>query len=112
MGIADIDRMYGVVCREMARDPNTTPETLQDILAWEGIAVSLSGARKLLGEAQTIALFKQLITDFAAANNNLRATIEDLQLLLGAQKLNFSVEEIKKYGHLALEDMVREGRNS
>jgi hypothetical protein len=112
MGLGDMERKYGIVCRETAMNATITPEALQDILAQELIVVSLSEARNLLGEVETIYLFKRLIIHFAATNNNLRATVEDLQELLEQQHLTFSVNNIKKYGHLSLIMMIREVRNT
>ncbi len=50
--------------------------------------------------------FKQLITDFAKANNNRRPTVEELQELVELDELTFTVAEIKTYGHLALEEIL------
>ncbi len=50
--------------------------------------------------------FKQLITDFAKANNNRRPTVEELQELVELEGMPFTVAEIKTYGHLALEEIL------
>ena len=51
-------------------------------------------------------LFTRLIHEHADAHDRQRPTVEELQVLLKREGQHFTVREIKKYGHEALENMI------